>query len=106
MNRATATLRTTAAIQRLGAASPVGILAYTAVHIAAETARCAAHICIGFGLASLADISAWWGLPFALASGQTLGRVWAWWRRDSQVVTLEAMADQAEKDAATKGGAK
>jgi len=105
MNRATATLRTAAAIQRLGV-SPVAVVVYSAVSVGAWIVRFIVHVCIGFGLASLASISAWWGVPFALVSGQTLGRVWEWARRDARVRALEAMAEQAEKDAAAKGGAK
>lgn len=104
MNRAEATARSAAAVKRITAASPGGMAVVVAIGVGAWAVRFCIHLCIGFGTASVADVSAWWGLPFALVSAQTLGRLWAWARRGKRVRDLEEAADVAEREAAKANG--
>ena len=94
MTRTEATRRQAVA---MGAADPMAALGYVAVLMFAFAFRCAVHLCIGFGTASLLSVSAWWGLPVALLSGQTLGRLREWWRRDAEVEAIETMARQSPR---------
>lgn len=97
MNRTESTTRMGAAMARFAAANPAGAVVYTLATFAGATFRAVAHLCVGFGLASVAGQSAWWGIPGALLSGVTIGRVYAWAARGSRVRAIEAAADDAEK---------
>ena len=97
MNRTEATNRTTTAMARLTAANPAGALSYLLATFVGMLIRAVAHLCVGFGLASVAGQSAWWGLPGALLSGATLGWLYAFAVRGARVRAIEAAADDAEK---------
>lgn len=97
MNRLEAANRNAAAIKRLQVADPAGLLLHTGVVIVGAFTRALVYLCIGFGSATLAGVSAWWGIPFAIVAAQTLGRVWGWWRRDALIAYIEQLADDAEK---------
>lgn len=99
MTRSDAAARCKVAIQRIHKANPAMALLVVGVWFAAWAARGTLWTCIGFGAASLAGISAWWGIPIAVLIGQTLGRAWAWWRREGRVRDIEAAADDAERQA-------
>lgn len=91
--------RTAAAMKRITEANPAALAFVLGIRFLAWSFRLIVYICIGFGTASVAHLSAWWGVPFALVSAQTLGRAYVWWRRDANVRAYEATADEAEKQA-------
>lgn len=99
MNRTEATNRTTAAMTRFTAVNTTGALVYMLATFVGMLIRAAAHLCVGFGLASIAGQSAWWGFPGSLLSGVTLGWLYAFAVRGSRVRAIEAAADDAEKRA-------
>lgn len=99
MNRAEYSARWTAASERVAKASTAQGCMVAVALVAALVLRAFFHLCVGFGGVAMADLSVWWGFPLALVSGQTLGRVWSWWRRDARIADIEAAADIAEKQA-------
>lgn len=102
MTKTEATARYTAASARISAVSPKTMVVISVGVLAASAFRAIVHLCIGFGAASLAHVSAWWGLPVALLSAQTIGRLWKWLRRDAFVLGMEKAADDVEKRAGVK----
>lgn len=96
MNRAEGFARYQVAMKRLAELDPAASTVAVGMQLAAWLTRAAVHVCIGFGGASLAHVSAWWGVPMAILSAQTIGRLWGWARRGAQVRRLEAMVAQAE----------
>ena len=100
MTRDEAMARTNAATDRIRKADPFTLIVVSAVVFASYLFRGAVHVCIGFGSASMAGVSMWWGFPMALLSGATLGRLLAFARRTSRVRGFEAAADDAEARAA------
>jgi hypothetical protein len=99
MNRTEATNRTSAAMVRFTAANPAGSVVYLLAAFVGMLLRAVAHLCVGFGLASVTGQSAWWGLPGALLSGVTLGWLYALAVRGSRVREIEFAADDAENRA-------
>ena len=100
MKKEEAAERTAKAMKRLMDADPTMGAAVAMVRIMAAGFRFIVHMCIGFGVASVAGLSGWWGIPFALVSSRTLGAVWYWSRRDQMVKALEEAADKAEREKA------
>lgn len=103
MNAAEYQARYLAAVKRISV-DPTHTALFLLASFAGMCVRTIAHICVGFGAASLAGASAWWGLPLALVSVQTVGRVWLWARRGARVEGAEALADVVEKRGAEKAG--
>lgn len=96
MRRTEAGLRFAAAQKRLADAEPAAWVVVVAPLLLHAAFRYAVYLCVGFGAASVLDVSAWWGLPGALVASQTIGRLWSWWRRDAVVKAIEEAADKAE----------
>lgn len=78
---------------------PYAAVVYTGMSFVALFVRIAVYFCIGFGGASMAGLSLWWGLPFAILSAYTVGNAWAWFRREGRVLELEQAVDIAERGA-------
>lgn len=89
--------RALAANERLVKASTLGSLVLFAVLVFAFAVRAVVYLSVGFGTASALDVSAWWGIPFSIATAQTVGRWWRWLRRPARVAFLEKYADEMEK---------
>ncbi len=102
MNATESKARYAAASKRILDVSPETMIGLSVALFGAMFFRAAVHLCIGFGTASLVHISAWWGLPVALLSAQTIGRAWLWWRREAVILAIEKAADDAEKRAGVK----
>lgn len=96
MTRAEAFLRYQVAMKRLADLDPTASTVTVGMQLATWATRAVVHLCIGFGGASLAHLSAWWGVPMAVLSAQTLGRLWVRAWRDAEVRRLEAVVAQAE----------
>ena len=101
MSPAEAEARTLVATQRIGNGGIAHSLVLLGYFVARLVMYLILHLCIGFGAAALAGQSAWWGLPLAFLSSQSIGRIVAVASRASNVRALEAMADEVEKQ---KGG--
>lgn len=102
MTRAEAHRRGAVAMKRYTEADLTAALLYAAATLFGAAFRAIVHLCIGFGIAAVAGQSAWWGLPAALLSSTTLGRLWEYGRRTSIVLALEAAADAAVAAKAVK----
>ena len=100
MRAAEAKARGQAATERIRKADPVTFVLCMLFIFAWSCGRAIVHLCIAFGSVSMSGISLWWGIPLALVSAQTLGRVWSMIRRGTRVKGLENLATVVEANAA------
>ena len=102
MDRKESLARGQAAMKRLSTTDPAAAVMMAAVMFGGSCVRGLVYLCLGYGLVSLFEVSAWWGIPLAVLSSLTLGRLWAWWRREAQVLAIEEAADGAERQASSE----
>lgn len=100
MKRAEAQARILAATTRISSANWFAGGAVFMLGVASAVLEWLIHLGLALGLTAQLGISAWFGLPLALVSDQTLGRFWFWLRSAHRVEALEAMAAKLESAAA------
>ena len=89
-------------MSRIRVADPTSASMITVLLLSFMGLRGFVYLCTAGAIAVTVGVTPLWAVPGSVVLAQTVGRVWAWGRRNRAVAMMEKAADDAEALVASK----